>query len=166
MVEKMRIRELIFAGAPAAVILVSVGVADAMAFKSPLYMRSGPGSAWPIVSSVPAGADVRIQSCASGWRHYWCRVSYGDKSGYIHAFALKEKGKQLLVAPVVTTDAADLHAQPNLFSPVQKTILGGKKVNVLHCSSGLGRSARGWCKIAYQKRIGYVRAGLLARQIH
>lgn len=159
-------QKLILGGTSAAAILAFIGLANAAAFTSPLHMRSGPGHAWPIVSSIPAGADVKIQTCASGWRRYWCRVSYGGKSGYIHASGLKEKGEQLLVAPVVTTNAASLHRRPSLFSSVEKTIPGGETVDVLHCPRGTGRWARGWCKIGYHNKVGYVRAGLLSRQIH
>jgi uncharacterized protein YraI len=68
----------------------------------------------------------------------------------------------VVVAPVVTTDATNMRAGPSLFSPVEEIIPGGATVDVLHCKQGLGR---GWCKIAYEDKTGYVRGGLLARQI-
>jgi uncharacterized protein YraI len=67
------------------------------------------------------------------------------------------------VAGVATKDATALNAPPRIFSRVIGTIPAGDTVNVLHCRSGLGS---GWCKVAYGGGVGYVRGGLLARNVY
>jgi len=141
-------------------ILAFSAAANATEIESPVNVRSGPGTGWPVVATIPAGADLQVLGCYSGWHWRWCQVQVGAVRGYVHQAALGVTAGRVDVAPVVTTDAANLHAFPRIFSAVIGTIPAGDTVNVLHCRNGLGY---GWCKVAYGGKIGYVRGGLLAR---
>ena len=72
-------------------------------------------------------------------------------------------GGHVDVAGVVTTGATALHRAPRLFSRAIATIPAGDTVDVLHCGSRLGS---GWRKVAYGGAVGYVRGGLLARNVY
>ena len=129
-------------------------IAQAATAQSPAVLRSGPGTSWRKIGQIPAGADVEVLSCNPGWRHSWCQIRFGSKTGWVNAPALGTSGSQVVVAPVVTTDAASLKRRASMFSSVITVIPGGKKVDVLRCRSGLGR---GWCRVSYQGKTGFVR---------
>jgi len=134
--------------------------ANATEVASPVNVRSGPGAKWPVVASIPAGADVQVLTCTTGWKWRYCQVQAGDVKGWVKEVALARNGGQVNVAGVVTTDATDLHKSAGIFSRVITTIPAGGEVNVLHCPNGLGS---GWCKVAYGGAVGFVRGGLLTR---
>jgi uncharacterized protein YraI len=158
----MRTRSLLVLGAALLALVGVQGAAHAAAVMSPANVRTGPGTSWPVVGSIPAGTDVQVLNCNEGWRHSWCQVRFGDQTGYVNASVLAASGRSnVVVAPVVTTDAANLRTRASLFSSVIEVIPGGETVNVLRCRSGLGN---GWCHVAYGGRTGYVRGGLLSRQ--
>jgi uncharacterized protein YraI len=159
----MNIRTLWAAGATSFAILALAAAANASEIASPVNVRSGPGTNWPVVAVLPAGTDLQVLTCASGWHYHWCQVQAGDVRGYVHQGALGFVGGQVDVAPVVTTDAAALHVRPRVFSRVITAIPAGAVVNVLHCRSGLGY---GWCKVAYAGAVGYVRGELLTRNTY
>ncbi len=151
----------LYATAAGMVALTVASAAYSATARSPAILRAGPGTAWGAIGSVPAGADVEVLSCNPGWRHSWCQVRYGSTTGWVNAPALGTSGSQVVIAPVVTTDAANLRASPSLFSSVIEVIPGGENVDVLHCKNGIGR---GWCHVAYNGTTGFVRGGLLTRQ--
>jgi len=153
-------------GAPAAMAVLALSfslAANATEFASPVSVRSGPGAKWPVVATIPAGVDVQVLTCATGWKWRWCQVQAGDLKGWVKEVALARSGGHLDVAGVVTTDATALHKSPRIFSRVITTIPAGAEVNVLNCASGLGS---GWCKVAYGGAVGFVRGGLLARNTY
>ena len=43
-------------------------------------MRTGPSTAYPVVLTIPAGAQINVGQCSS-----WCSVSYGGFSGWASA---------------------------------------------------------------------------------
>jgi uncharacterized protein YraI len=155
----MRTQKLFYVVALAAI--VTSGAALAETSVSPTNLRSGPGEAWPVIGTVPAGAKLKVLSCSSGWGGGWCNVRVGAASGYVAAGALATYGSSVGVAPVVTNDVTRMHAGPSLYSSTVKVIPGGEAVDMIRCRSGFGR---GWCQVRYDNQTGYVRGGLLARQ--
>jgi len=159
----MRMDKIRALGATAVLALSFSLAANATEFASPVSVRSGPGAKWPVVATIPAGVDVQVLSCATGWRWRYCQVQAGDVKGWVKEVALGRSGGQVDVAGVVTNDATDLHKSARIFSRVITTIPAGAPVSVLHCTSGLGS---GWCKVAYGGAVGFVRGGLLARNTY
>jgi uncharacterized protein YraI len=145
----------------AALALCAAAVAGEVS--SPVNVRSGPGTNWPVVATIPAGADLQVLSCSAGWRWRWCQVQAGDVKGYVNQSALGMSRGHVDVAGVVTRDATALHRSPRIFSRVITTIPAGATVNVLHCGSRIGS---GWCKVAVGGLVGYVRGGLLSRNTY
>ena len=47
-------------------------------------LRQGPGTNFPIIITIPAGAPVAVSGCDSGW----CQVTFQGRSGYIVATSL------------------------------------------------------------------------------
>ena len=155
----MKTHTLWAAGAAALAALALCAAANGEEVASPVNVRSGPGTGWPVVATIPAGTDLQVLSCSTGWRWRWCQVQAGDVKGYVHQSVLGQSGGHVDVAGVVTRDATDLHRAPRLFSRVVTTIPAGAGVNVLHCGSG-------WCRVAYAGAVGFVRRGLLARNVY
>ncbi len=156
----MKLRTLGLASATVLMALALAVAANATEFASPVSVRSGPGAKWPVVATIPAGVDVQVLTCATGWKWRYCQVQAGDVKGWVKEVALARSGGQVDVAGVVTNDATALHKSPRIFSRVITTIPAGGEVNVLHCPNGLGS---GWCKVAYGGAVGFVRGGLLTR---
>jgi uncharacterized protein YraI len=160
----MKTLQKFWAGSAAALTILALSAAaNAAEIASPVNVRSGPGGKWPVVAVLPAGTDLQVLTCGSGSHYHWCQVAAGDVRGWVHSAALGVVDGQVNVAGVVTTDAANMHAAPRIFSAVIATIPAGDTVDVLHCRSGLGY---GWCKVAYGGAVGYVRGGLLTRNTY
>jgi uncharacterized protein YraI len=62
----MKLQRLCFASVATFAIFAFSHAAIAAKLTSPLNVRSGPGATWPVIATVPAGADVEVQSCESG----------------------------------------------------------------------------------------------------
>jgi uncharacterized protein YraI len=154
-------RNMLAAATAGLVVFLALDAAQAATAQSPATLRSGPGTAWRSIGKIPAGAEVRVLNCGEGWRHSWCRVRYGSMKGWVNAPALGTAGSNVIIAPVVTTDAASLKRKASLFSSTLKIIPGGEKVDVLRCPNGIGN---GWCRISYKGKTGFVRGGLLSRK--
>ncbi len=63
-------------------------------------MRSAPNAHSRIVQSVPADAQIDLQTCAGDW----CHASWRNRSGFIPSFAVAEAGPapgDVAVAPPV-----------------------------------------------------------------
>ena len=45
-----------------------------------LNIRTGPGTRYATLGSIPSGAPVTVRGCASGYG--WCQVSYGPTYGW------------------------------------------------------------------------------------
>ena len=76
-----------------ALALISAGSAEAKPgyAATTVNMRSGPGTANEIVTKIPGGAQVEINTCTNGW----CEVTWNGKSGFAIETALSDR------APVV-----------------------------------------------------------------
>ena len=46
-------------------------------------MRTGPDRVFPVVTTLPARAPVRVAGCTNGWR--WCDVNSGRDRGWVDA---------------------------------------------------------------------------------
>lgn len=44
-------------------------------------LRAGPGTAYPRIVVLPAGAPVAVYGCLEGYR--WCDISYGEARGWV-----------------------------------------------------------------------------------
>jgi uncharacterized protein YraI len=66
--------------ASGAALLLSAGVAAAApaSVRTDLNVRSGPGTQYPVVGSIPAGETVDVGSCTGSW----CQVSFSGGSGF------------------------------------------------------------------------------------
>lgn len=64
----------------ATALLFSAGAAAAMpaVTESDLNLRSGPGTEYGVVATIPGGSTVDAMSCDGGW----CHVAYGETEGY------------------------------------------------------------------------------------
>ena len=50
------------------------------AVTSDINVRSGPGTKYAAIGSVPAGATVNVLSCNGAW----CRIAFGNRQGFIN----------------------------------------------------------------------------------
>ncbi len=141
---------------------VAVGAAGAAPLVSPAKVREGPGAAWPVIAEIPAKEDVRVLGCYSGWNGGWCQVHYRKVKGYVDAGELAPSGtSNVVVAPIVTRDIADLRGGPGKNWPSLAEIPASTSVDVAYCSKGW---VSGWCKLTYEGKTGFVNSVSLKRQ--
>ena len=88
----------ILLGAASAVVL-SAGAANAApaTAESSLNVRSGPGTQYPVVDTIPAGGAVDVGNCTGSW----CRVSFSGGYGFANRsyLAMGGGGAAVAVAP-------------------------------------------------------------------
>ncbi|MBU6527070.1 SH3 domain-containing protein [Methylocystis sp. MJC1] len=142
-------------------IVFVASAATAAPVTSPANVRSGPGVKWPVIATIPAGADVQVLQCGGGWKRDWCKVSFGQTSGYVAAGVLAPSGNDVIVAPVVTTELANLYKGPGTKYPVIGAVPGGARVNKGACYAGWQAS---WCQVNYNGAVGYMMENLLQRE--
>jgi hypothetical protein len=75
----MTLKATLIAGAMAAGILAPVA-AEAAYVTSNVNLRSGPGTGYAAITTIPAGAQVSVSGCTS-----WCSVNYRGLRGYVSA---------------------------------------------------------------------------------
>jgi hypothetical protein len=93
----MTLKTILFGAASA--LVLSAGAANAVpaTAETSLNVRSGPGTQYEVVGSIPAGATVDVRGCTGSW----CRVSFSGGSGYASRsyLAMAEGGPAIAVAP-------------------------------------------------------------------
>lgn len=89
----MRLKYLISA---AAALVLSAGAASAATITNDLNLRSGPGTRYSVVTTMPAGARVDVLGC----RGSWCRVEWRGRVGYASSSYLAS-GRGYAAAPRV-----------------------------------------------------------------
>jgi uncharacterized protein YraI len=77
----MHVRNIVAAAALVAAFAVpTIAEAAVGHTTSSVRLRTGPGSHFPSITTIPRGATVDVGSCSS-----WCRVSYHGRSGFVSA---------------------------------------------------------------------------------
>ena len=77
----MILRSLAAAGSLAAAISAStIAMAEPGVATGDVNMRTGPGTGYPIITTIPAGAPIEIYGCSN-----WCEVDYAGAQGYVSA---------------------------------------------------------------------------------
>ncbi|WP_158497322.1 SH3 domain-containing protein [Methylocystis sp. ATCC 49242] len=158
----MSFKQMTLLAAAAAFFAATAGEADAHSLVSPATVRSGPGIQWPAIAKIPAGVDVNVSGCYSGWQGGWCAVQWKKVKGYVQVGALAPSGaNDVIVAPIVTIDNVNLRKGPGTNWPSLAVVPSGEKVDVAYCSQGW---LYGWCKISYEGQTGFVNGLVLRRQ--
>jgi uncharacterized protein YraI len=73
----MHTRSLLLAGALAGAFAWSVAEAAPGTATGSVNLRTGPGTSYAVITTIPAGARVNVQGCPS-----WCQVTYNGQSGW------------------------------------------------------------------------------------
>lgn len=62
----------------AGVLLASMSIAAADTVTNPLNLRSGPGTGYGVIATMPPGSHVDVLECGGGW----CRVAWRGIEGF------------------------------------------------------------------------------------
>ena len=74
-IRTMKLKTLTLA---ASALLLSAGIASAATVTNDLNLRSGPGTRYGVIDTMPAGAYVNVIGCGGSW----CRVDWHGRVGY------------------------------------------------------------------------------------
>jgi uncharacterized protein YraI len=88
----MRLRHFALA---AGLLLASVSIAAANTVTNPLNLRSGPGTGYRVIATMPPGSHVDVLECGAGW----CRVAWRGIEGFASASYLAPGGGAYVYAP-------------------------------------------------------------------
>jgi uncharacterized protein YraI len=75
--------------------LAGIGAANAAVVTGDLNLRSGPGTGYRVIDTMPAGSYVDVVGCTGSW----CQVQFGGITGYASASYLGG-GDSYAAAPV------------------------------------------------------------------
>src|SRR5438045_2089194 len=90
-------------------LLLSAGAATAApaTAESAVNMRSGPGTQYEVVATIPGGATVDVAGCTGSW----CQVSFNGESGFANRSYLSvAEGAPVAVAPGYAYDDTPLYS--------------------------------------------------------
>lgn len=80
----------------AGALVLSSGIAAAATVTNDLNLRSGPGTGYRVIGTMPQGAYVDVIGCDGSW----CRVNWQGAVGYASASYLAGGGGAYAAAPV------------------------------------------------------------------
>ncbi|GGE40795.1 hypothetical protein GCM10007276_17700 [Agaricicola taiwanensis] len=87
-------------------LLSAVWAADAQAYSAyataDLNVRSGPGTRYPVITTLRDGEPVEVISCAGSW----CRLDFGGGQGFASASYLATGGPRAVYRPPVVVAPA------------------------------------------------------------
>ncbi len=124
-------------------------------------IRKGPGASYPVLGHIPVGADVNVVNCNAGWKNNWCHVKFQGMDGFVNANTLAPSGNDVIVAPIVTNNAAYMRSGPGQSYSVVGVLTPNSQVDVKKCTT---RWLQGWCKVDFDGLGGWVHGSLLQRQ--
>ena len=117
---------------------------------SPINVRSGAGTTYPVVATVPKGSHITLINRTGSWWY----VEYGDnRFGYCHAdYITPIEGKPAKV----TASALNVRTGRGTSFPVQDILYNNQVILVLNTRNG-------WSRILYHgTKTGYVSATYLS----
>jgi uncharacterized protein YraI len=76
------------AATAALALMTGAAVAATAVSQRDLNMRTGPGTGYAVVMTIPGGAPVEVLDCSGSW----CRVAFGGREGYANRAYLGQRG--------------------------------------------------------------------------
>ncbi|MEK4035212.1 SH3 domain-containing protein [Methylocystis sp. IM3] len=143
----------------AVVLSGSSAIADTLA--SIATIHKGPGNSYPVLGRIPVGGEVDVVNCNAGWKANWCHVKYQGIDGFVNANTLAPSGNDVIVAPIVTNNAAYMRSGPGQSYSVVGVLTPNSQVDVKKCTTTW---LQGWCKVDFDGLEGWVHGSLLQRQ--
>jgi uncharacterized protein YraI len=137
----------------------SSAMADTLA--SIATIHKGPSNSYPVLGHVPVGGDVDVVNCNAGWKANWCHVKYQGIDGFVNANTLAPSGNNVIVAPIVTNNAAYMRSGPGQSYSVVGVLTPNSQVDVKKCTTTW---LQGWCRVDFDGLEGWVHGSLLQRQ--
>ena len=126
-----------------------------------LNMRSGPGTGYSILATIPKGTSLRIESISGTW----ARVSYSGRTGYVStAYLQSTSAPAPAPAPVTPAPSAEdwrattvnlnMRSGAGTAYSILLTIPKGTSLRIESISGT-------WAKVSYSGRTGYVSTAYL-----
>lgn len=81
-------------------LITGAAIAQNAEVTADVNMRAGPGSRYPIVTTIPSGRDISVHGCVSGYD--WCDATWRGRRGWIFSDYIDyEFGSRLLPLPEI-----------------------------------------------------------------
>ncbi|MBW8383577.1 MAG: SH3 domain-containing protein, partial [Youngiibacter sp.] len=143
-----------------------------------LNMRTGPGTTFAIITTIPKDSSVKVESVSEGW----AKVTYSGKSGYVSTAYLTMAAPAPAPVPEPTPQPEPTPEPAPVPAPVISTVERKTTVN-LNMRTGPGTSygiivtipkdssvtaeaeSNGWVKVTYSGKTGYVASQYLTQPI-
>lgn len=103
----MKLPTRLLAGAAAVLFTTGTAAAATLVADTGLHVRSGPGTQYPVIATIPDGAAVNSSGCRSGW----CHVDYRGHVGWASQAYLTGA-----VARAPTTTYSYAYSEPYFYS--------------------------------------------------
>jgi uncharacterized protein YraI len=124
-------------------------------------IHKGPGKSYAVLGRIPVGGEVDVVNCNPGWKANWCHVKYNGVDGFVNANTLAPSGNNVVVAPIVTNNAAYMRSGPGQSYGIVGVLTPSSEVDVKKCTTSW---LQGWCKVDFDGLEGWVHGSLLQRK--
>lgn len=116
-------------------------------------MRSGAGTNTEIVSTLPQGTDVIVESNAGSG---WYKVNHNGNSGYMYSEYLTfSETMELKATGWVDGSAVRMRSQANTDSSIVRVTSNGEKVEIIGVAGN-------WYNVSAGGKMGYIRSDFIA----
>ncbi|HET7714588.1 MAG TPA: SH3 domain-containing protein [Bauldia sp.] len=75
--------------------LLTAAAAEAAYTTGAVNLRAGPGTRYPVITTAPPGAFVRVRNCGGSW----CKVNYRGIAGWMSASYISDGGPRYYYPP-------------------------------------------------------------------
>ncbi|GAA0105716.1 hypothetical protein UT300013_23400 [Paraclostridium sordellii] len=117
-----------------------------------LNVRSGPGTNYNTVGTLPKGSKVEVVEEINGW----AKIKFNYGYGYVSARYLSENSEENIKIMYTTADRLNVRSGPGTNYNTVGTLPKGSKVEVVE-------EINGWAKIKFNNGYAYVNIGYLTQ---
>ena len=97
----MTLKTILLSAASALVLSAGAASAAPATAESAVNVRSGPGTQYQVIGTIPGGATVDVGGCSANW----CQVSFNGETGYAsQSYLSVAEGRPAIVAPSYAYD--------------------------------------------------------------
>ncbi|TMI98651.1 MAG: hypothetical protein E6G97_24810 [Alphaproteobacteria bacterium] len=134
----MSLKTILLSAASALILSAGAAAAAPAVAENSVNLRAGPGTQYPVVDTIPAGAAVDVAGCAGSW----CRVTFNGAVGYASRNFLQMAGAPAPGAGVVAAAPGYLYDEP-VYDYYDYGYAYGPSFG-FYASPGYRRGWRGW----------------------
>lgn len=106
-----------------------------------LNIRTGPGTSYRSVGTLPQGESIEIMAQAAGWGY--------TEQGWVFMSYVEPDAPTYYTGECTVTRGLNIRQEPNADSEIVGTYVQGNTITVLEVDGNWGRTVQGWINLKY-----------------